>query len=114
MIVKMLFLVLSCVIIAIGFSLLKATDLGVAPNDIIPFIISDKLKLEYRVVRIALDVIFVVVGFLFGGVVGVGTIIGALLTGPLIQFFMPRLEKLVHIVVYNYDKLESIANETTE
>ncbi|MBU3136682.1 hypothetical protein KPL39_10430 [Clostridium gasigenes] len=114
MIVKMLFLVLSCVIIAIGFSLLKATDLGVAPNDIIPFIISDKLKLEYRIVRIGLDVTFVVVGFLLGGVVGIGTIIGALLTGPLIQFFMPRLEKFVHTVVYSDDKLEPIANEITE
>lgn len=114
MIIKMLFLVFSCVIIAIGFSLLKATELGVAPNDVIPFIISDKLKLEYRIVRIGLDVTFVVVGFLFGGVVGVGTIIGALLTGPLIQFFMPRLEKFVHRAVYTDNELESPSSEIAE
>ena len=105
-VIKMLFLALSCVIIAIGFSLLKATNLGVAPNDVIPFILSDKIKIEYRFVRIGLDVTFVVVGFLLGGVVGVGTIIAALLTGPLIQFFMPRLEKVVNKVIYDIEELE--------
>ncbi|MBP1888706.1 putative membrane protein YczE [Clostridium moniliforme] len=105
-IIKMLFLVLSCVIIAIGFSLLKATDLGVAPNDVIPFILSDNIKIQYRFVRIGLDVTFVVVGFLLGGVIGVGTIIAALLTGPLIQFFMPKLEKVAHKIIYDIEELE--------
>ena len=36
-----------CFLIAIGFSILSATNVGVAPNDIVPFIIQDKLKFEY-------------------------------------------------------------------
>lgn len=107
-IVKMLLLVLSCVIIAIGFSLLKATELGVAPNDVIPFLISDKTKGQYRVIRICMDVTFFVVGWLLGGVIGVGTIIAALLQGPTIQFFMPKLEKFVHKVIYTDEELEAI------
>ncbi|GAA0069638.1 membrane protein [Clostridium sardiniense] len=111
---KMILLVLSCVIIAIGFSLLKATELGVAPNDVIPFLLSDKSKLQYRVVRIAMDITFFVVGYLLGGVIGIGTVIAALLQGPLIQFFMPRLEKFVHRVIYTDDQLEAMANEIAE
>lgn len=109
-IVKMLLLVLSCVIIAIGFSLLKATELGVAPNDVIPFLISDKTKGQYRVIRICMDVTFFVVGWLLGGVIGVGTIIAALLQGPTIQFFMPKLEKFVHRVIYTDEELEAMNN----
>ena len=41
-----------------------------------------------------MDVTFFVVGWLLGGVIGVGTIIAALLQGPTIQFFMPKLEKI--------------------
>ncbi|MDY6013221.1 YczE/YyaS/YitT family protein [Clostridium sp.] len=109
-IVKMLLLVLSCVIIAIGFSLLKATELGVSPNDVIPFLISDKTKGQYRVIRICMDVTFFVVGWLLGGVIGVGTIIAALLQGPTIQFFMPKLEKFVHRVIYTDEELEAMNN----
>ena len=107
-------LIVSCIIIAIGFSLLKATELGVSPNDVIPFILSDKSKKEYRVVRMCLDAAFLIIGFLLGGVVGVGTIIAALLTGPSIQFFMPKLEKVVHKFIYTNDELEARRNQVVE
>ena len=99
--VKVLLLLISCVIVAIGFSMLKATDLGVAPNDLIPLIIHDKTKIKYQWIRISMDLIFVTVGFTLGGVIGIGTIIGAFLTGPVIQFFMPKLDKIVKAIIYN-------------
>ncbi|MDS0526967.1 DUF6198 family protein [Clostridium sp. SHJSY1] len=94
-IIKSLFLALSCVVIAIGFSLLKSTNLGVAANDIVPLLISDKTKLPYSRIRIPMDITFVVLGFLLGGIIGIGTLIGAFLTGPVIEFFMPRIAKFV-------------------
>lgn len=110
-VIKMILLAISCVVIAIGFSLLKATDLGVSPNDVIPFILSDKTKKEYRVVRMCLDGTFLVVGFFLGGVVGVGTIIAALLQGPTIQFFMPKVEKIAHKFIYTDEELEIRAQQ---
>lgn len=104
---KVLVLILSCVIIAIGFSMLKATDLGVAPNDLIPFIIAEFSKKEYRWVRVCMDITLFVIGYFLGGInkdAGIsafgGTVIAALLTGPFIQFFMPKLEKFVHKCIY--------------
>ncbi len=61
--VKMLLVVFGCFIIAVGFSVLSASNLGVAPNDIVPFIIVDKTKVEYRWVRICLDAVFLIGGF---------------------------------------------------
>ena len=68
----MFLIALGCFIIAIGFSILSATKVGVAPNDIVPFIIQDKLKFEYRWIRIGLDFTYFIVGVLLGGVFLVG------------------------------------------
>lgn len=98
-VVKSLLIVFGCLIIAIGFSILSAANVGVAPNDIVPFIIQDKTKVEYRWIRIALDGGFLIIGFILGGKIGIGTVIAMLSTGPFIQFYLPYGEKFVNLVV---------------
>ncbi|MDO4535210.1 MAG: hypothetical protein Q4B63_05305 [Clostridium perfringens] len=97
--VKMLIVVVGVFIIAAGFSLVSGSDVGVAPNDIVPFIIQDKTKVQYKYIRIALDATFLVVGYLIGGTVGVGTIIAMLAMGPFIQFCLPHGKKVVDLIV---------------
>lgn len=103
--VRLVFVVLSCVLIAVGFSMEKACDLGVAPNDLFILIFTDKTKFEYRFVRIGIDLTFLTVGFLlcgvdtFGSTLGFGTVLNALIQGPLIQFFMERIEKVLRPVI---------------
>lgn len=96
---KVLLVVLGCIVIAIGFSVLSASNIGMAPNDIIPFIAKDKTHFEYRWIRMTLDASFLIIGFLLGGVFGIGTIISVLLTGPCIQFCLPYGEKFVNAIV---------------
>lgn len=109
-VIKMILLLLGCFIIAIGFSILSASNIGVAPNDIIPFIIQDKTKIEYRWVRISLDAVFLIGGFLLGGKVGIGTIIAMLSTGPFIQLCLPYGEKCVNLILGSYEtKTEEVA-----
>lgn len=109
--VRLCFVVVSCMLIAIGFSMEKACDLGVAPNDLFILIFTDKTKMEYRFVRIGIDITFLTVGFLlcgvdtFGSTLGFGTVLNALIQGPLIQFFMERVEKVVRPVIA-YDRNE--------
>lgn len=102
-VIKMILLLAGCFIIAIGFSILSASNLGVAPNDIIPFIIQDKTKIEYRWIRISLDAIFLIGGFLLGGKVGSGTIIAMLSQGPFIQLCLPYGEKIVSSILSQHE-----------
>jgi len=104
--IKLLLVIFGCILIAIGFSILSASNLGVAPNDIIPFIVKDKTNLQYRWIRMALDISFVVMGFALGGIFGIGTIISALLTGPCIQFCLPYGEKFVNSIVKDQNEDE--------
>lgn len=97
--VKMLLIALGCFIIAIGFSILSATKVGVAPNDIIPFIIKERINWEYKWIRILLDAVLLIGGFILGGTVGVGTIIAMATTGPFIQLCLPYGQKFTDSIL---------------
>ncbi|MFT8349342.1 YczE/YyaS/YitT family protein [Clostridium saccharoperbutylacetonicum] len=98
-VLKAVLILVGCFIIAIGFSIQSASNLGVAPNDIIPFIIQDKTKIQYRWIRIGLDAGYLIIGFILGGTIGLGTILALLSTGPFIQFCLPYGEKFVKLLV---------------
>lgn len=109
--VRLLFVAISCILIAVGFSMEKACDLGVAPNDLFILIFTDKTSIEYRFVRIGIDITFLTVGFLlcgvntFGSTLGFGTVLNALIQGPLIQFFMEHIEKAIRpVIAYDNSK----------
>ena len=93
--VKIPILILGCVILASGMSIVIRSEAGTGPNDLVAVVISEKRKIRFSVVRIATDVLFVLAGFLLGGRFGVGTIICALLVGPVADFCMPFSTSLV-------------------
>ena len=43
-----------------------------------------------RLTRSVIEVSVLIVGWLLGGTFGIGTVLFALLIGPLVQFFLPR------------------------
>ena len=87
--VKIAVLVLGCVVLAAGMSLVIRSEAGTGPNDLVAVVISDKSGFRFGPVRIAADCFFVLVGFLLGGTFGVGTLICAFLVGPVAEFCMP-------------------------
>ena len=101
---KMFLIALGCFIIAIGFSILSATKVGVAPNDIIPFIIKERINCEYRWIIICMDAFLLIGGFMLGGTVGVGTIIAMATTGPFIQLCLPYGQKFTDFILINKDE----------
>lgn len=101
---KMFLIALGCFIIAIGFSILSATKVGVSPNDIIPFIIKERINCEYRWIRICMDAFLLIGGFMLGGTVGVGTIIAMATTGPFIQLCLPYGQKFTDFILINKDE----------
>ena len=99
MIVRAASMLIGCVILAAGMSIVINSNAGTGPNDLVAVILSDKIeKVEFRWVRVGCDLFFVVLGFFLGGTVGVGTIVAVCLTGPLVQFWLPITKKLVNAV----------------
>ena len=92
--IRALVLLFGVCVMALGVAVYTTPGLGVGAIDLVSQIISDKTGWVYRYVRVASDVVFLLVGWLLGGSVGAGTVVAALLLGPLIQLFRPAVYKL--------------------
>ena len=93
---KLLMLALGCVILAYGMTIVIKSDAGTGPNDLVAVVISDKLKKKFSIVRIIVDLSFVIIGFVLGGSLGIGTIICACCVGPVAGHVLPENEKIIH------------------
>lgn len=69
-------------------------DLGLAPFDAIPTMVSRKSKLPFYAVRMAWDALAIIVGAAAGGQLTVGTIILALTVGPSVSWIGRKMEPL--------------------
>lgn len=94
-ILRVITLAIGCVVLAFGMTIVIKSNCGTGPNDLVAVVISDKSKKKFGVIRIIVDFTFVLVGFLLGGTVGIGTIICAFLVGPTAGIFMPKVEKAI-------------------
>ncbi len=96
---KLTALAAGCVILAFGMTIVIKSDAGTGPNDLVALVISDKSHFRFSIIRVAVDVSFVAVGFLLGGSFGIGTVVCACLVGPVAGFFLPRSENIVEKVL---------------
>lgn len=67
------------------------SQLGPGPRDGLMTGLSRRSGLSLRLVRTALELTVLAVGWLLGGPVGLGTVLYAIAIGPLVQFFLPRV-----------------------
>lgn len=85
--VRFLFLIAAIVIMCLSSALYFTSDLGVSTYDTIALALSEQHHWDFKFVRITSDLICVAIGFFFGIMPGIGTIITAFFMGPLISFF---------------------------
>ncbi len=99
---RILILAAGCVILAYGMTIVIKSDAGTGPNDLVAIVISDRLKKKFSIVRILVDIGFVVCGWIMGGIFGIGTIVCALLVGPVAGVFLPVNERMVNRIVQRF------------
>ena len=87
---RVLLMVGGVVLNALATALYIGSQLGPGPRDGLMTGLHRKTKLPIGVVRTALEVVVVAIGFALGGVVGIGTILYTLSIGPLVQLMLPR------------------------
>ncbi|WP_404381699.1 hypothetical protein LL946_14135 [Knoellia locipacati] len=83
------FLLGGIVVNGIGGAMYIGSQYGPGPRDGLMTGLARRTGLSIRLIRTALEVSVLVAGWLLGGVVGVGTVLYALLIGPAVQAFLP-------------------------
>ncbi len=101
---KILFMIVSLLILTFGISMYQTANLGVAPYDYLALGMTDHLPTPYFLNRVITDAISVltIVAVVLGGLItwneshlGIGTVVGAFFLGPLINFYSKFNEKWI-------------------
>lgn len=93
---------LGCAILAFGMTIVMKSDAGTGPNDLVAIVLSDKIRKNFGIVRVIVDITFVVIGFILGGSFGIGTLICAFLVGPVANIFLPFNEKWIQNILKKF------------
>ncbi|MBR1742795.1 MAG: hypothetical protein IJ733_13190 [Lachnospiraceae bacterium] len=101
------FVALACFIVSVAIYI--NSDLGVAPYDALPIIITEKLtnrfpKFPGFLIRIFWDGMAILIGILAGGIPIIGIVLMALFLGPVISYVGKWFEK---ISIFDYDAKKS-------
>ena len=86
-------LIIGVFVVCFGIALYMFCELGSAPYDRIGVIIESYShgKIKFKWARVCLDIIATAIGFVTGSVVGIGTVIIAFFTGPVVSFFKDKV-----------------------
>lgn len=90
---------LALLLFVIAASLYMNADMGVAPYDAVPIIISKYLlkKIPFKFIRMGFDGSVLLIGFLLGGKIEIATVLMVFLLGPTITAVGGFLGKMLHI-----------------
>ena len=91
---KLLQVFLGILVIGIGGSIYLIANLGPGPRDGLMTGISKKTEIPMAYVRNALEISVVIIGWSLGGTAGVGTLIFAIMIGPVIVAYMYLLKTI--------------------
>lgn len=80
-------------LIAVGSAFYLSADLGPGPRDGLMTGLHMRFGWTIRRTRTAIEVTVVLVGFLAGGTVGIGTVLFAVCIGPLVQLLLPVVDR---------------------
>ena len=87
-IVRVLYFIVSILLITFASAVIYTADMGVSTYDWIALTTADvQKKVSFKWCRVGTDLVCVIVGLVFSIIPGIGTIVTAFLLGPLVSFF---------------------------
>lgn len=87
-------MLLGVLLFAVGTGLYASASLGRGSYEAVTFALAEKNNWQVKIVRMALDILVVIIGVLFGGKFGICTIITVIISGPIIQFVNAKAKQI--------------------
>lgn len=85
--VKIMVFIPALIVFVFAAAIYMDMDMGTAPYDAIPFMISEKItKIPFRWIRMIYDFLVIGIGVIFGGGLQIVTVLMALMLGPVIGY----------------------------
>jgi len=93
LIIAILLDIVICVIIAVGCAVIVKANLGATAYDSLTLATAEVTKAKYVIVRYIYDGTLLLLGFLFGGKVGIATFLSFIIIGPVFNYSLKVLVK---------------------
>ena len=103
LITQYLYLISGVVIFSFGVGVYISGECGTGPRDSLMMALDRKLNYRLAVIRNSIEFTVLVVGYLLGGPVGIGTVLVALLVGPIVEKTLELMNKLFENCTYQAD-----------
>jgi uncharacterized membrane protein YczE len=84
-------LLVSICLMGLSIALYVSPQLGTGPPEGLMFVLHRRLSLRLGHAKLLMDSVCVLAGWLLGGNVGVGTVLAAVLLGPIVDILLPRM-----------------------
>ena len=95
-----LYLLVGVIIIGYGIGIYVSAELGAGPRDGLMILIVEKTGWSVQWVRNGIELSVLLIGWLMGGPVGIGTVVIAILIGPIVGFSLPQCKALLQFLLY--------------
>ncbi|MBO8155975.1 MAG: YitT family protein [Bacillaceae bacterium] len=95
------------IVLAYGIGIYVAPDLGAGPRDGLMLYITEKTGWKVQWVRNGIEIAVLLLGWLLGGPVGIGTIIIAFFLGTFVGYSLPQAKKLMNYLMVRGKKSEN-------
>lgn len=80
-------LIIGMILFIITAAIYMTAELGTAPYDALPILISKRVKFSFRTVRMMVDICAVAIGWICGNTPGIMTVLIVLTIGPVVSWF---------------------------
>lgn len=98
MVIRIVVLVPALAIFVVAAAVYMDVELGTAPYDAIPMMIAKRQKkISFRVIRIAYDCMFILMGLALGANIGVVTVLMAFTLGPVIAWIGEKMSSFLGV-----------------
>lgn len=92
---QLLYFLLGIFVLGFGTGMYISPNLGSGPRDSLMMWIVEKLGGSIKMARISIEFIVALIGWILGGPLGIGTIVIAIFSGYIVQFALPKSQKLL-------------------
>lgn len=94
-VIRIVYMIIGVIMYCLGFSIQQVSKCGYSHYDTFVFGLAKRLKIEkYHNIRWCTDALFLIFGYLLGGVLGIGTVLLLVLSGVLIERFKEIIESI--------------------
>lgn len=95
LVVQFIYLLLGIVVLGAGLAVYISAGLGAGPRDGLTLGLHKRFNLSVRLAKSGTEIAALALGYLIGGLVGIGTLIFALTIGPVLQYSLKICDQLI-------------------